>query len=102
VKVLDKTSSGWMGKWKNYFEGLRIENLRSPMWFHPSPAEVDGLVGFAQREGREGERVVIEGVVGKELSKHARKSGLVPSLYTCVSSFRSELTMGIGEVRGRT
>lgn len=75
--MLDRTGNEWMGRWKNYFEGLRIENLRSPMWFHPSPVEVDGLVGFVAKERRERELVVIEGVVGKELSKHARKSGLV-------------------------
>lgn len=73
VEVLDATAGTWMGRWDAYFAGLGIAHLRSPMFFHPSPADSDALVAFARREGREGELVRIEGVVGKEKSKHARK-----------------------------
>ncbi|GAA5950415.1 hypothetical protein JCM3765_004537 [Sporobolomyces pararoseus] len=73
IKVLDSTSDQWLGRWNNYFKGLRIKTLRSPMLFHPSPADVDALVAYARRERREDELTEIEGVVGKELSKHAKK-----------------------------
>lgn len=73
IKVLDSTSNKWMGRWDDYFEGLRIKHLRSPMLFHPAPADVDALVAYARREGREKELEPINGVVGKELSKHEKK-----------------------------
>lgn len=77
VKVLDSSSSSWLGRWDGFFKGLGITHLRSPMFFHPSPAEVDALVAYAHREGREEELVAIDGVVGREKSKHARKKWCV-------------------------
>jgi hypothetical protein len=62
-----------MGRWRGFFKGLRIETLRSPMLFHPSPADVDALVAYARRVGGENELEPIHGVVGKELSKHQKK-----------------------------
>lgn len=74
IKVLDSTSDQWMGRWKGFFEGLRIKTLRSPMLFHPAPADVDALVAYARRVGKEEDELEpIHGVVGKELSKHQKK-----------------------------
>ncbi|GAA5899004.1 uncharacterized protein JCM6883_003507 [Sporobolomyces salmoneus] len=73
IRVLDSTSDRWLGRWNNYFKGLEIKTLRSPMLFHPSPADVDALVAYARKVGREDELVEINGVVGKELSKHQQK-----------------------------
>ncbi|KAM0748393.1 hypothetical protein T439DRAFT_291719 [Meredithblackwellia eburnea MCA 4105] len=73
IKVLDGTSDTWLGRWDGFFKGLGISHLRSPMFFHPCPAEVDAMVAYASRTGREKELVPIQGVVGKELSKHKRK-----------------------------
>lgn len=77
VKALDATGGKWMGRWDSFFEGLRITHLRSPMFFHPSPATADAMVAFAQREGREDELKAIDNVVGSEKSKHWRKKWLV-------------------------
>jgi len=73
VKVLDATSDRWLSRWDSFFTGLRITHLRSPMFFQPSPATADAMVAFAQRQGREDELKPIEGVVGKERSKHWKK-----------------------------
>ena len=56
LKVLDSSAAGWLGKWDGYFKGLGITHLRSPMFFHPCPADTDALVAFARREGRERDR----------------------------------------------
>ncbi|GAA5837254.1 hypothetical protein JCM9279_005631 [Rhodotorula babjevae] len=73
IQVLDSSSSTWLGRWDSFFSGLSIEHLRSPMLFHPAPADANALVAYAQREGREDELLPIKGVVGAELSKHQRK-----------------------------
>ncbi|GAA5898089.1 hypothetical protein JCM8208_000152 [Rhodotorula glutinis] len=73
IQVLDSSSSTWLGRWDSFFSGLSIEHLRSPMLFHPAPADANALVAFAQREGREDELLPIKGVVGAEQSKHMRK-----------------------------
>lgn len=75
-KVVDASSNEWLARWRSYFRGLAIDTLRSPMIFHPSPADVDALVAYAKRTGREPELVEIPNVVGKELSKHQRKKKL--------------------------
>lgn len=73
IKIFDSTSSSWLGRWNNYFSGLEITHLRSPLFFHPSPENVDSLLAFSHREGRENELNVIDGVVGQEISKNIRK-----------------------------
>ncbi|GAA5827254.1 hypothetical protein JCM11251_001194 [Rhodosporidiobolus azoricus] len=73
ITVLDSTASEWLGRWDGYFEGLRIPHLRSPMLFHPSPADADALVAYARRIDREHELEPVKGVVGKEFSKYQRK-----------------------------
>ncbi|BGP28498.1 hypothetical protein JCM10296v2_000233 [Rhodotorula toruloides] len=73
IRVLDSSGDTWMRRWESYFDGLKIEHLRSPMLFHPSPADVDALVAYASRTGREDELEPIKGVVGREFSKYQRK-----------------------------
>lgn len=53
--ALDASSPQWMGRWNGFFHHLDISHLRSPMFFHPSPADVDGLEAFARRSDREKE-----------------------------------------------
>ncbi|KHJ36274.1 putative fad binding domain protein [Erysiphe necator] len=71
--VLDADGDQWMHSWNENFKKLRISHLRSPMFFHPDPSDRDGLRAFAYVKGRMNELREIEGVVGKELSKHLRK-----------------------------
>ncbi|TQS34117.1 hypothetical protein Golomagni_05513, partial [Golovinomyces magnicellulatus] len=71
--VLDANGDQWMHSWNDNFEKLNISHLRSPMFFHPDPSDRDGLRAFAYTKGRMNELKEIEGVVGKELSKHQRK-----------------------------
>lgn len=73
IKVLDASGDEWMSAWNEKFESLKIKHLRSPMFFHPDPRDRDGLLAFAYMNGREDELKEIQGVVGKELSKHHRK-----------------------------
>lgn len=73
VRVLDSSGSAWMSRWDAFFAGLSITHLRSPMTFHPSPADADALVGYARRTSRERELEPIKGVVGSEFSKYQRK-----------------------------
>ncbi|KAI9601766.1 hypothetical protein KEM48_001051 [Puccinia striiformis f. sp. tritici PST-130] len=60
--ALDGSSSEWLGRWNGFFHHLDIPHLRSPMFFHPSPADVDGLEAFAKRMDREKECVDSGGV----------------------------------------
>ncbi|POS85971.1 hypothetical protein EPUL_002723, partial [Erysiphe pulchra] len=71
--VLDADGDQWMHSWNENFKKLQISHLRSPMFFHPDPSDRDGLRAFAYVKGRMNELKEIEGVVGKELSKHHRK-----------------------------
>ncbi|KAJ8297192.1 hypothetical protein OF846_000425 [Rhodotorula toruloides] len=73
IQVLDSSGDTWMRRWDLYFDGLKIKHLRSPMLFHPSPADVDALVAYASRTSREDELKPIKGVVGREFSKYQRK-----------------------------
>lgn len=73
IKVIDAVSSKWMGQWDNQFDTCQIPYLRSPMFFHPDPADLDGMIAFAYRNNRENELKKIDNVVGKELSKHQQK-----------------------------
>jgi hypothetical protein len=90
VGVVDAAGNEWLATWKTvscsfvlgvaseanppkYFDQLEISHLRSPMFFHGAPADVDALVSFAYSTGRSAELREIPGCVGKEASKHARK-----------------------------
>ena len=50
------------------------------MFFHPCPRDRDGLLAFAQENGRCGECVEIENCVGKSMSKHRRKKKVAQGL----------------------
>lgn len=73
VLVLDGEGAGWMTRWNRLFDAFGIEQLRSPMFFHPDPGDRDAMLGYAYEYGREKELEEIAGVVGKESSKHKVK-----------------------------
>lgn len=73
IAVLDKHSSSWLGVWNTWFDKLNIEYLRSPLFFHTDPGDRDALRAFAWRGERMDELKEIRGVVGRELSKWARR-----------------------------
>ncbi|KAK4050395.1 hypothetical protein OIV83_003465 [Microbotryomycetes sp. JL201] len=73
VRVIDASGKGFLARWNSFFRGLEIQYLRSPMLFHPSPADNDALVAYARRVNREDELMPIDNVVGAEKSKHERK-----------------------------
>ncbi|PWN52874.1 hypothetical protein IE53DRAFT_242698 [Violaceomyces palustris] len=52
ILVLDRLGKGWMGLWKALFNAYDIKHLRSPLFFHPDPSDLDSLLAFAQRNGR--------------------------------------------------
>ena len=74
--VLDSTSDTWMGRWNTYFDRLKIEHLRSPLFFHPDPRDRDGLKAYAFAQHRENELAILKNVCGKEISKHRKKKNM--------------------------
>ncbi|PWN44282.1 hypothetical protein IE81DRAFT_365031 [Ceraceosorus guamensis] len=50
ILVIDRLG-GWMKQWDNAFRALQLEHLRSPLFFHPAPADLDALLAFAERHG---------------------------------------------------
>ncbi|KAF8597148.1 hypothetical protein BDV93DRAFT_453655, partial [Ceratobasidium sp. AG-I] len=92
ILVIDKLGGGWMENWHRQFSAFEIKHLRSPLFFHPAPADLDALLAFADREGRtssgpppllhdpvnrtnpQPELIEIPGCVGAEISKHKRTS----------------------------
>ncbi|WFD04727.1 hypothetical protein MVES1_000051 [Malassezia vespertilionis] len=52
ILILDKLGDGWMGQWNQNFTNLEIPYLRSPMFFHPDPSDLDGLLEYAVKENR--------------------------------------------------
>lgn len=90
ILVLDAQLNLFMGQWDNQFAACQIPFLRLPMFFHPDPVNVDGLVSYAHSVRRElsQDLMEIENVVGKEYSKHqlkklskknVKRAGPVPS-----------------------
>lgn len=73
ILVLDESGTDWMSHWNKLFNVLKIEHLRSPMFFHLDPRDRDGLLAFAYEHGRQNDTVEIPGCVGREISKHKRK-----------------------------
>ncbi|KAL4810502.1 hypothetical protein BDV18DRAFT_58182 [Aspergillus unguis] len=71
--VLDSTAPSWLSKWNRAFATLEIEQLRSPMFFHPDPSDRDGMLAYTTEQGREKDLYEIPNCVGKEVSKHKRK-----------------------------
>ncbi|PWN26019.1 hypothetical protein BDZ90DRAFT_233616 [Jaminaea rosea] len=52
ILVIDKVGKGWMAHWDRMFAALEIKHLRSPLFFHPCPADLDSLLAYAERVGR--------------------------------------------------
>lgn len=52
ILVIDRVGDGFMANWDRLFAALDIKHLRSPLFFHPCPADLDSLLAFAQRSGR--------------------------------------------------
>lgn len=73
--VLDAVADRFMGQWDNQFASCQIPYLRSPMFFHPDPVNIDGMISFAHLNKREGPKdlMEIQNVVGREYSKHQMK-----------------------------
>lgn len=73
ILVLDAVSDSFMGQWNNQFASCQIPTLRSPMFFHPDPVNIDGMITYAFTHRREKDLLEIQNVVGKEYSKHQQK-----------------------------
>ncbi|CAK9436812.1 uncharacterized protein LODBEIA_P13340 [Lodderomyces beijingensis] len=71
--VIDQTGNKFMQQWDNQFASCQIPHLRSPMFFHVDPLDIDGMVAFAHLNKRQDELMEITNVVGKEFSKHQQK-----------------------------
>ncbi|KAH6895983.1 hypothetical protein B0T10DRAFT_479255 [Thelonectria olida] len=72
--VLDATEGHWMGRWNKLFKMYDISHLRSPMLWHVDPQDRDALLAHAWANDREDEMIEIRNCVGKEISKHAKKT----------------------------
>jgi hypothetical protein len=59
VLVVDAHGRGWMRCWKNHFQSLRIENLRSLMNAHTDPFDHRSLECYAEAMGRGAELVTL-------------------------------------------
>lgn len=51
ILIIDRLGA-WMANWDRLFGIYQIPHLRSPLFFHPAPADLDALVAFAERKGR--------------------------------------------------
>lgn len=71
--VLDSMGDKFMTGWNSQFKACQIPYLRSPMFFHVDPVNIDGMVSFAHLNNRNDELMEITNVVGKEYSKHQQK-----------------------------
>lgn len=63
-----------------------IKNLRSPLFFHPHPGDLDALKSYADSHGRSDELIEIGGVVNKEWSKHQLKACVLLASIRCPSA----------------
>lgn len=75
ILVLDSVADKFLGQWDNQFAACQIPFLRSPMFFHCDPVNIDGLYSYAFANQREDDKNLkeIKNVVGKEYSKHQLK-----------------------------
>lgn len=71
--VIDARGDNFMAQWDAQFNACQIPYLRSPMFFHVDPSDIDGMISFAHLNRRENELMEITNVVGKEFSKHKQK-----------------------------
>lgn len=73
ILVLDAIGDKFMTGWDNQFRSCQIPHLRLPMFFHPDPVNIDGMITYAHTHKREKDLMEIQNVVGKEYSKHQLK-----------------------------
>ncbi|KAI5954662.1 hypothetical protein KGF54_002438 [Candida jiufengensis] len=71
--IIDSTNNKFLSQWDNQFKSCQIPYLRSPMFFHVDPSDIDGMTSYAYSTNRENELMEITNVVGKEISKHKLK-----------------------------
>lgn len=71
--VIDARGDKFLTQWDAQFNACQIPYLRSPMFFHIDPSDIDGMISFAHLNKREKELMEITNVVGKEFSKHQQK-----------------------------
>lgn len=90
ILVLDATSDNFMGQWHNQFSSCQIPVLRSPMFFHPDPANIDGMITFAYERKRERDLMEIKNVVGREYSKHQHKRQIKKNAMKMSTPLRGE------------
>lgn len=91
ILVLDATADTFMGQWHNQFESCQIPVLRSPMFFHPDPANIDGMITYAYQNKRENDLMEIKNVVGKEYSKHQHKRQIKKNISKLSAPLRGEV-----------
>lgn len=101
IMVLDKCNDSFLGQWDNQFDVVQIPHLRSPMFFHPDPLDIDSLVAFAYSQNRANELMEITRVVGQELSKHIQKKIRSKRRKNSASSKESHGTSGYVEIDQR-
>jgi hypothetical protein len=99
LAVLDATSDGWMGRWKELFAKFEIEHLRSHMLWHVDPLDRDALLAHAYRTRRQDELLEMRHCVGREISKHGKKKKAAGpraygGKYVCVSTRVLHWAMG--------
>lgn len=73
ILALDALLDHFMGGWDNQFRSCQIPHLRLPMFFHPDPVNIDGMITYAHSTQREKDLMEIQNVVGKEYLKHQIK-----------------------------
>lgn len=88
--VLDGTSDSFIGQWRNQFQTCQIPVLRSPMFFHPDPANIDGMITYAHEKNRENDLMEIKNVVGKEYSKHQHKRQMKKNILKAATPLSGE------------
>lgn len=104
ILVLDAIADRFMGQWDNQFQSCRIPVLRSPMFFHPDPVNVDAMITYAHIEKREKDLMEIPNVVGREYSKHQHKRTMKKQCAKCpapVHELRSHDKPGIIDINMR-
>ncbi|KAI0034645.1 hypothetical protein K488DRAFT_83827 [Vararia minispora EC-137] len=92
ILVVDRTGA-WLGLWDKLFRAFDIRHLRSPMFFHPAPFDIDALTAYANRTSQNlrcrtcdpledshsschlpaPDLLEISNCVGREVSKHKQK-----------------------------
>lgn len=75
ILVLDELDNHFLAQWDTQFSVCKIPYLRSPMFFHCDPTNIDGMVIYAHMMKDEDPYCIkkIENVVGREYSKHQLK-----------------------------